>query len=61
MSPRPYSRWMRLCAKPRSRDSGSSGLGLSIAQWIATQHRGTINVSSHPGQGTTFRIILPRS
>ncbi len=36
------------------------GLDLSITQAIIERHRGTIEVESHPGQGTTFTIQLPR-
>lgn len=36
-----------------------NGLGLSIAQKIINQHNGTISINSKPGQGTTFKIILP--
>ncbi|HCD26113.1 MAG TPA: PAS domain-containing sensor histidine kinase [Gammaproteobacteria bacterium] len=38
--------------------SNGSGLGLAIAQNIISQHQGTIQVSSKPGQ-TTFSIYLP--
>ena len=36
-----------------------AGLGLSIARNIAIQHEGWIEVSSAPGEGSTFRIYLP--
>lgn len=45
--------------KARSRAQGGAGLGLAIAQWIVTQHGGSIQVESQPGQGTTFRVELP--
>ena len=45
--------------KSRTRAQGGNGLGLSIAQWIITQHHGTVVVESRPGEGTTFRVELP--
>jgi two-component system NtrC family sensor kinase len=36
-----------------------TGLGLSIAYGIVKMHRGTIQVKSHVGRGTTFTITLP--
>lgn len=46
--------------KARSRTQGGTGLGLSIAQWIATQHGGSITVESRPDEGSTFLLQLPR-
>jgi two-component system, OmpR family, sensor kinase len=40
-------------------DHDGAGLGLSIARWIAEAHKGTIDVQSEIGKGTTFRIVFP--
>jgi len=38
-----------------------SGLGLSIVHGIVDRHGGRIEVQSRVGEGTTFRIVLPRA
>lgn len=45
--------------KARSRDTGGSGLGLSISKNAIHKHGGQIRVSSVVNEGTTFTITLP--
>ncbi|NNU84900.1 sensor histidine kinase [Geobacillus sp. BMUD] len=44
----------------RTRNRGGTGLGLAIAKEFVSAHGGTIDVHSTLGQGTTFRVKLPR-
>lgn len=43
----------------RSRDSGGSGLGLSICKNVILKHGGSINVDSIINKGTTFTVTIP--
>lgn len=43
----------------RSRQTGGSGLGLAIAQAIVKAHKGSIQVQSQVGIGSTFTVKLP--
>jgi signal transduction histidine kinase len=43
-----------------SKRAGGTGLGLAIARQMVENHRGRIEVESQLGNGTTFRIRLPR-
>lgn len=45
--------------KGRARHEGGTGLGLTIVQEAVRSHRGTIEVESSVGRGTTFRVRLP--
>lgn len=44
--------------KARSAESGSYGLGLSIAQQIAFDHSGTLTCDSTAAEGTTFTLTI---
>ena len=53
-----FNRFYR-CDKSRTKESGGSGLGLTIAKWIIGKHNGSIIVESKPEIGTTIIIGLP--
>ena len=42
-----------------TKETGGSGLGLSIARWIAEQHGIRIAVKSAEGQGTAISLVMP--
>lgn len=44
----------------RSRNTGGTGLGLSMVKHIAVNHGGNIEVYSRPGAGSTFVLSIPQ-
>jgi signal transduction histidine kinase len=44
-------------SRPRA---GGAGLGLAIAQWVATEHGARLSLSSEAGHGTRATVTFPR-
>ncbi len=55
-----FERFFRV-DKSRSKETGGTGLGLAIVKHAVLYHRGTIEVQSAPGAGTTFILRFPLS
>jgi polar amino acid transport system substrate-binding protein len=43
------------------RESGGTGLGLSVSATIVAEHGGTLQFESEPGRGTVVTLTLPCS
>jgi two-component system sensor histidine kinase SenX3 len=54
-----FERFYRVDAS-RSRQTGGTGLGLSLVKHIALSHGGEVTLFSQVGIGSTFTIRLPR-
>jgi PAS domain S-box-containing protein len=57
--PRIFERFYRVRGT-RARTYEGTGIGLSLIQELVGLHRGTIQVSSRPGAGSTFTVEIPR-
>jgi two-component system sensor histidine kinase BaeS len=44
----------------RDKNTGGAGIGLTIVKTIVEAHRGTINVKSTLGEGSTFVLTFPK-
>ena len=56
--PRLTERFYRVDAA-RSREMGGTGLGLAIVKHIVNRHRGSMDIDSEPGKGSSFTLFLP--
>jgi two-component system phosphate regulon sensor histidine kinase PhoR len=52
-----FERFFRV-DKARSRELGGTGLGLSIVKHLAQSFGGEVSVTSQPGEGSTFTVVL---
>jgi signal transduction histidine kinase len=57
--PHIFERFYRADPTRRRTGGSSSGLGLSIVEWIARTHGGSVEVESQVGQGSCFTVTLP--
>jgi two-component system, OmpR family, phosphate regulon sensor histidine kinase PhoR len=58
--PRVFERFFRV-DKGRSRDSGGTGLGLSLVRHVSERNAGDVSIASEVGAGTTVTLLLPRA
>ncbi|UVI31444.1 sensor histidine kinase [Paenibacillus spongiae] len=56
--PRIFERFYRI-DKTQSREAGGSGLGLTITKRLIESHDGKIGVTSKPGVGSVFTVMIP--
>ena len=54
-----FDRFFRIDSEDLVSEANGSGLGLSIAKWIADNHGIKISVDSTLGKGTTFTLTIP--
>lgn len=54
-----FDRFYRADTARARTQTGGAGLGLSIAHSLVAAHHGRVEVHTSPGQGATFRILLP--
>ena len=57
--PRLFERFHRI-EGAKSRSHEGSGIGLALVHDLVGMHGGKIDVASRPGEGTTFRVRIPR-
>ena len=55
-----FERFFR-CDQGRDKETGGTGLGLAIVKHIVQYYQGSITLTSKLGQGTTFKVVLPKN
>ncbi len=56
--PNIWKRFYQVDTSRTDRGNGSMGLGLSMVQWIAKQHKGTVKAESQLGKGSVFTFTM---
>ena len=56
--PKIFDKFYRV-KNPKTRQVIGTGLGLSLVKGLVEAHRGSVDVESQVGVGTTFRVLLP--
>jgi two-component system OmpR family sensor kinase len=56
---RVFERFYRADPSRTRGSGGGTGLGLSIVAALTAAHGGTVEVQTAPGEGATFRVVLP--
>jgi two-component system phosphate regulon sensor histidine kinase PhoR len=55
-----FERYVRV-ANPETAGARGLGLGLAVVRALAEAHGGAVDVESRPGEGSRFRVLLPRA
>ena len=55
-----FERFFR-CDQGRDKETGGTGLGLAIVKHIVQYYQGNIMLISKLGQGSTFKVMLPKN
>ncbi len=58
--PRLTERFYRVDSS-RSRETGGTGLGLAIVKHVLTRHQAALEISSEPGRGSCFMVVVPKA
>ena len=54
-----FERFYRVDKARQRTEATNTGLGLAIVRHIALLHKGTVELESHAGEGSLFRLRLP--
>ena len=55
-----WERFYKVDVSRKNTKFGESGIGLAVVHSLVLNHKGTIDVESTPGAGTTFTVRFPK-